>query len=201
MCIISRILDLLFHARTRVCITPSRKVQVLFNKILASHLKKSQEITHSYGIRFHAGRETGQYDSYPEIYWETQFGFVLYVRSSSTNVPVAFIGFDKKSTYLLVRQVQGVLSMKEYLRPLHYEQLLYRTVILFGQELGVKEIRVIPSFLSDYNPLKNDQVADKLSFAECGARAMRFHLIYDKAPQKCGFRWVERTRTYTFALS
>ena len=201
MLIISSILDHLFHERTKVCINPFREVRVLFNEMLSSHIKKSQKITESYGIDFHAGREVGRCAPYPEIYRDTQFGFVLYVRSVSSNIPIAFIGFDKKSTYLFVRQLQGVPGMKEYLRPLHYEQLLYRAVVLFGRKLGVKEIRVLPSFLSGYNPLKKGVVAEELSFAECGARAMRLHLIYDKESQKCGFKWVERTRTYTFALS
>ena len=201
MSIASRVLDYWFYKRTKVCIDPSRKVQVLFSGMLASHVKESQEITESYGIYFHAGRKVGYDEMFPKIYWETQFGFVLYIRSMSTNVPIAFIGFDRKSKYLLIRQVQGVRGMKEYLRQIYFEKLLYRVVILFGRYLGVEEISVLPASRSDYHPSKNDHIPDDFLPPEYLRLKTRFHIVYNKISQQCGFIWVRRTGTYTFRLS
>lgn len=202
MFIISGILDRWFHERTKVCINPLREVRAHFSGLLEYHVKESQkEVMGSYGIDFCASRRAGQYAPYPEIYWETQFGFVLFVREVSGNIPIAAIGFEKKTTHLFVRQLQGVKGMKKFLRPLHWEKLLYRIVVQFGRELGFKEIRVCPAEKSDYHPFGNSECARNLTYSECADRAVRLHLIYNVVPKKCGFKWDKGTGTHTYVLS
>ncbi len=201
MFIISSILDQWFDERTKVCIDPLREVRAHFSESLRYHIKESQqEVPGSYGIDFCASRKTGQRTVYPEIYWETQFGFVLFVREASGYTPIASIGFEKKSTYLFVRQLQGVKGMKKFLCPLHWEKLLYVTVVKFARELGLKEVRVCPAEKSNYHPFGNSECARGLTLSECAQRAERLHLIYNVTPKKCGFIWDEDSRTHTYVL-
>jgi hypothetical protein len=172
-------------------------VQAHFNKLVLDHVKKSHtNNAYRYSLDFFDLREHGRCVSHPGIYWENEFGFVL----CAQEVPIAVIGFEKKSTYLFVQQVQGVKGKREYLLPLCWEQLLYRTVILFGYEIGVKEIRVLPAFRSNYHPYGNPECSQNLSLEESRARATRLSRIYDEESQRCGFKWVERMRTYTYSL-
>lgn len=198
MGIIGSILSRHFGVQRETLIIPLRNVQAHFNELVPGHVKKSHANNAcGYSLDFFDLREPGRYVSHPGIYWENEFGFVL----CAQEVPIAVVGFEKKSTYLFIQHVQGVKGAKEYLLPLRWEQLLYRTVVFFGRELGVKEIRVISAFQSNYHPFGNPECSQNLSFEESRARATRLSRIYDEESQRCGFKWVEQTRTYTFALS
>ena len=187
-----------FGVQRETLIIPLRNVQAHFNDLVLKHVKKSHaKNTYCYSFDFFDLRNPGRYAAHPGIYWENEFGFVL----CAQNVPIAVVGFEKKSTYLFIQQVQGVKGVREYLLPLCWEQLLYRMVILFGHELRVNEIRVICAFRSNYHPFGNPECSQKLTFEESRSRAKRLASIYDEESQRCGFKWVERTRTYTYSLS
>lgn len=168
-----------------------QEVQALFSKRLASHIKESQELAYSYGIHFHAARKNGHHEPFPEIEWRTQFGFVLYVQNELVNIPIAAIGFEWESTHLFVKKLDCGKDMGKYLRPLNYEHLLYRILILFGQKLRVKEIRVIPVSESEL---------DLFDEIECSAQKEHLCTIYEKIPKYCGFRLDKDTHIYTYVL-
>lgn len=203
MNIISSILDRCFDARTATYELPWREVRARFDALVLDHIKKSAEETKNrYRLTFWSSRETGRSVQYQGIFWETQYGFVLSAEIGVwQNIPIAAIGFEERSGHFLVRQLQGVKGMKEYLRPLHWERLLYNTLIVFGRELKLDEIRVIPAHRSSYHPFQNPEASEELTFNERKARALRFHLLYNVSPRKCGFKWSERTQTHIFSLS
>lgn len=198
MSIIGSVLSRHFGVQKETLVIPLRNVQAHFNELVLRHVKKSHaNNTYRYSLDIFDLREPGRYATHPGIYWENEFGFVL----CAQEVPIAVVGFEKKSTYLFIQQMQGVKGAREYLLPLRWEQLLYRIVILFGRKIGVREIRVLPSFRSIYHPFRNDQAVGNLSLGECYARAKRLRRIYDEESQRCGFKLGERIHTYTMSLS
>lgn len=180
-----------------------RGIIVHFDALVSAQVKKSYigKCTNRYKLILSSAREIGRRAPYPAIYFETHLGFILCVLEGAETIPVAAIGFEKKGRHLVVRQVQGMKGAKEYLRPLHWEQLLYRAVILFGRSLKLETIQVFPAQRSDYHPANNADAHEELPLKECWARAQRMHLIYDIAPAKCGFTWDNRARAHLFELS
>lgn len=205
MHVISDILDCCFERKKEACMIPLQTVQAHFSSLLSNHVKASYaQHGYQYSLDFFASRLV-QYSSHSEIFWETQYGLILCVQDRSEPVPkirpIAVIGFEKKSNHLFVPQVQGVKGAREYLRPIRWAHLLYCALIVFGRELKIEEIRVCPGDSTEYNPFRNSSVSRDCTLKECEVWAARLRLIYDKASQQCGFKWVERTRTYTYSLS
>lgn len=206
MGIVSGILDSFFVRKISAYEIPVQKVYVRFDDLLSDHVEKScMNHGYQYALAFWPSRNIGRCTMYPEIYWETHLGFVLSMRDMSEgiekNIPIAVIGFEKKLTYLFVRQLESMKGRDTYLVPLDWAQLLYRVLIELARELDLKEVRVLPAYRSDYHPYANGEVADRLTPDECRECAECLHLLYDVAPQKCGFSWKERTRTWVFVLS
>ena len=203
---LSRVFDWCFGPRAQIYVKPLRKVQVLFSDLVSGHLEESQTMvgsTKRYVLDFSASRTSGQHPLYPEVYLDTSLGFVLCVQSDSGNIPIVVIGFERRSTYFFVQQLENIRQMEEYL-PFEWEKLLYKVLIMFGsfsRELGVKEVRVCPAHRSPYHPFGNQENADGRTFAECYELAKRLYLLHDLVPLQCGFRWNDPTKTYTFMLS
>ncbi|MBU6491005.1 hypothetical protein KGQ25_02540 [Patescibacteria group bacterium] len=203
-CFISDFLDRRFAARARAYEGSFGKVFARFDTLVAGCVKKTHAEDanrYKYKLDFSASRRIGRRMLYPEIYFETASGFVLCVHGAARDIPIAVIGFEKKSKRLVIRQLQGVKGAKEYLCPLHWERLLYRAVILFGRELKLEAVHVLPACQSPYHPFGNPEAAQKLTPEECEVRAQRMHLVYDREPVRCGFKWCENTRTFAFTLS
>ncbi len=201
MGIISSILDYRFASRAQVYVEPLREVRAHFDDLLLAHVKKNQKITESYGIGLHVERKThGHALSHPEIYWETQFGLVLYARGVLRNIPIAAISFENRSTHLFVLRLHEVNGAKAYLHPLQWGELLYCACIEFSRALGLGEVRVCPAYRMDCHPFGNQENADGLTLFQCFALEKRLHLFHDVIPQKCGFRWDECTSTHKLLL-
>jgi hypothetical protein len=157
-----------------------------------------------YVLDFSASRTSGRHPLYPEVYLDTSLGFVLCVQDESGNIPIAVIGFERKSTHFFVQQLESMKGVEEYLRPLQWEKLLYHVLISFSsfsRELGVKEVRVCPAHRSAYHPFGNQENAEGLTLGECYELAEQLHLLHDIVPEQCGFRWNDRSKTYMFTLS
>ncbi len=197
------LLDRYFAAATKRFDVPLLGTVMDFDALVLSCIKesKSSGLMNWYTLDFSASRKRGRHEEYPEIYWETKYGFVLCVQDGFLrNTPIASIGFDIRKKHIIVRQLQGVKGMKDCLSPIHWEQLLLRIVVKFARELGMESVHVRSARNSDYHPSESPETLRGLSAEECNARVLRFHLVYDKAPQKCGFKWNEDTRTHMLVL-
>ncbi len=202
---IGSILDRRFQKKIITFQQPLQKVQSRFSDMLRDHVKDwNGDINYRYSLEFVATRRAGWWASYPNLYWDTKLGFVLYVKDVSGDmqekVPIAMIGFEKDSTCLFVRQVQGVEGKQKYLAPLYWEKLLYRVVILLARRLNLQEVRVPTADKSPYHPFANPEASEHLTFPQCQTRAYRLHFVYEVIPKHCGFKWRDEVQAHTFVL-
>lgn len=198
------LLDRRFFARVKAKHTePLRLLFAKHTQRIHEHVKPSADprACDEYDICISFGRSRGPRTPFPEIYWDTQLGFVL-TATSEPDSAIACVGFGIHHDWLGVTQIQGVEGKQEFLRPLKWEQLLLRTAVEYGRILGLKHVVVPPSERHPYNPLHNDEFRSlaKLSEDECRARATRLYLAYDKTAQRCGFTYNGRWRAYSLAL-
>lgn len=205
MSIVSGILDSFFVSKISAYEIPVQKVCARFDDLLSDHVEKScMNHGYQYALDFWPSRKIGWCTMYPEIYWETHLGFVLSVRDVSEGIekyiPIAVIGFEKRFTYLFVRQLESMKGRDAYLVPLDWAQLLYRVLIELARELDLKEVRVLPAYRSSRHPFESDGAEMGLTLEECHKLAERLHILYDLTSRACGFKWEQKTLTYTYIL-
>lgn len=203
MNVIGYVLDRYFAVKTERFYDPLSKVVADFDSLVLHSTKesKSSDLLKGYVLDFSASRRRGRRVEYPEIYWETQYGFVLCVQDDLLrNIPIASVGFDVHKKHIVVRQLQGVKGATDCLNPLHWERLLLRTVVLFARGLKMESVHVRSAGDSDYHPSQSPETLIGLSLEECNARVLRFHIRYDITPQRCGFKWNKKTCTHMLSL-
>lgn len=154
-----------------------------WSQTLANLMRESAEsiLGARYDMDFSGGRRHGFRESYPEIYWDTPFGLVLL----SCGEPVAWVGFtfNRKRNRITIHQVQGRWGYKNTLRPIYFEQFLFRAVIDVAAVCRVKRVWVRPAqmhmwYWRPYNAC---------SSYERKKIRRRMRRRYNETPRRCGF--------------
>lgn len=203
---LTALLDSYFYAKIERYRKSSLAVQVLFKKTLSTYLqgKNSARNTHRYVLECWASRKIGRHNAHPEVYCETQLGILLCVQDMSEgtpkSLPIAVIGFEKPADYLVVTQVEEMKGTEKYLSPLNWEKLLYDMVCMFGQELGAREVRVVPPDLVPNNPFGTRYSGPELPGDVSKRIADMIVRRFKKVPETCGFGWDDCTSTRVHVL-
>lgn len=188
--LVSRIFDWFFERRLRRIVGPLDRMERHFAELIPQHWKEGE--TRQYAFRFWATRRPMEWveKSRPVFCRETQFGFVLYAKSETGNIPLAYIGFDITSDQLFIRQLGKIREEDEFFGSLRWEHLLFSFATRFAKELKLASVRTCPTRALESYPFKGDESCP-LSPDMRGSMvllAMWLHRAFERIPLDCGFK-------------
>lgn len=133
----------------------------------------------------------GKCKKYPDQihWWHTRYGLILCALIGSEKVPIAILGFERGLRHLTVHRLRRMSGAAEHLDYLHWERLLYISLIEVCAGLTIfKRLCVCPPGISFFSPHANPDFGVDLNLAQLNACEEDLQVQHVQIPAELGFK-------------